>query len=256
MLIRRMREHAVAHNWFAVAVDLLVVVLGVFLGLQASNWNEARIERETGRAYRERLMGDFRSNRTDLDARRAYYRSVKAHAQATLAELRNPTANAGEQFLIDAYQATQITVRPVKRSAWEEILTVGALNIVGDQKYRETVADYYLLVEASEAVFLATTPYRQRMRRLMPYAVQRRILDRCPEIVVGDDRAISRLPEHCTLDLPPDETARAVATLRSDPEIAPDLNYLLNDLDQKLRMVDRMGVRAAAVSAATQAGQR
>lgn len=255
MILNRMRERFRSQDWFGVGLELLIVVLGVFLGLQASNWNEGRIESETGRSYRERLAGDFRSNQNDLDARGGYYRSVKAHALDTLAELQNPSANAGEQFLIDAYQATQITVRPVKRSAWDEILTVGALNIVGDQKYRETVADYYLLVEASEATFRATTPYRQRMRRLMPYAVQRRILDRCPEVVVGDDRAISRLPEHCTLDLSGAETARAVAILRSDPEVASDLNYLLNDLDQKLRMVQRMGVRLEAVRTETMRGR-
>ena len=44
MVVRRIREHVATHNWFAVSVDLLIVVAGVFLGIQASNWNEARIE--------------------------------------------------------------------------------------------------------------------------------------------------------------------------------------------------------------------
>ncbi len=31
MVIRRVREHVASHNWFAVAVDLAIVAIGVFL---------------------------------------------------------------------------------------------------------------------------------------------------------------------------------------------------------------------------------
>ena len=62
MVIRRIRAHVTAHNWFAVGIDLVIVVAGVFLGTQANNWNEARLEREQGRSYRERLIEDLRSN--------------------------------------------------------------------------------------------------------------------------------------------------------------------------------------------------
>ena len=48
MVLRRFREHVIDHNWFAVAVDLAIVVVGVFLGTQVSNWNAARIDREKG----------------------------------------------------------------------------------------------------------------------------------------------------------------------------------------------------------------
>ena len=33
MILRRIREHIVHHNWFAVAVDFVIVVLGVFVGV-------------------------------------------------------------------------------------------------------------------------------------------------------------------------------------------------------------------------------
>ena len=46
MVARRIREHVASYNWFAVLVDLIVVTIGVFIGIQASNWNSARIERD------------------------------------------------------------------------------------------------------------------------------------------------------------------------------------------------------------------
>lgn len=45
MLIRRFTEHLRDQNWFAVALDFLVVVVGIFVGLQVSDWNQARLDR-------------------------------------------------------------------------------------------------------------------------------------------------------------------------------------------------------------------
>jgi hypothetical protein len=50
MVIRRIREHVTTHNWFAVGIDVVIVIVGVFLGTQANNWNEARSDREEGRS--------------------------------------------------------------------------------------------------------------------------------------------------------------------------------------------------------------
>lgn len=46
MVVRRILEHVVAHNWFAVGVDLLIVVVGVVIGMQVTNWNTRRIEHD------------------------------------------------------------------------------------------------------------------------------------------------------------------------------------------------------------------
>ena len=39
MILRRLTTNLRAQNWTAIAIDFLIVVLGVFLGIQASNWN-------------------------------------------------------------------------------------------------------------------------------------------------------------------------------------------------------------------------
>ena len=47
MAIRRFRDHVAEQNWFAVAVDVLIVVLGVFIGMQVNigtsrGWNGSK----------------------------------------------------------------------------------------------------------------------------------------------------------------------------------------------------------------------
>ena len=44
MLLRSITKHVRDQNWFAVFLDFVIVVVGVFIGLQVANWNEARVE--------------------------------------------------------------------------------------------------------------------------------------------------------------------------------------------------------------------
>jgi hypothetical protein len=58
MILRRLAEQLKQQNWIAIGVELVIVVLGVFIGLQVSNWNEARTERATEAAYLRALQED------------------------------------------------------------------------------------------------------------------------------------------------------------------------------------------------------
>ena len=59
MILRRITEHVKAQNWTAVALDFVIVVVGVFIGIQVSNWNAARQDRETETLYLVRLAQEL-----------------------------------------------------------------------------------------------------------------------------------------------------------------------------------------------------
>lgn len=42
MLLRRVIDHVEAQNWTAILIDFVIVVVGVFIGIQVSNWNDDR----------------------------------------------------------------------------------------------------------------------------------------------------------------------------------------------------------------------
>ncbi len=60
MILRRITEHVKAQNWFAVVIDFVIVVVGVFVGIQVSNWNASRVERQQEQAILVRLVEDYR----------------------------------------------------------------------------------------------------------------------------------------------------------------------------------------------------
>ncbi|MEM9838874.1 MAG: hypothetical protein AAF830_06915 [Pseudomonadota bacterium] len=70
MLLRRLIDHVRAQNWTAVALDFLIVVVGVFIGIQVSNWNSARTdarrEHEILRSILTDIVADQRQIETAL----------------------------------------------------------------------------------------------------------------------------------------------------------------------------------------------
>jgi hypothetical protein len=61
MILRRLSEHVKDQNWFAVALDFVIVVVGVFIGIQVSNWNAARSERAKEAFAIAALRSDFQA---------------------------------------------------------------------------------------------------------------------------------------------------------------------------------------------------
>ncbi len=46
MIFRRVKAHVAKEDWFAVFIDFIIVVLGVFMGLQVTSGYAARDETE------------------------------------------------------------------------------------------------------------------------------------------------------------------------------------------------------------------
>jgi hypothetical protein len=42
MILRRLKEHLQQNNWFAVILELVVVVFGLFLAFQLDRWYETQ----------------------------------------------------------------------------------------------------------------------------------------------------------------------------------------------------------------------
>ncbi len=67
MLFRRISAHLKRQDWFAVGLDLTIVVVGIYIGLQVDAWNSTRQDRVVEREYLERLLFDLEES---LEAQR------------------------------------------------------------------------------------------------------------------------------------------------------------------------------------------
>ena len=255
MVIRRIREHVGAHNWFAVGIDLAIVVVGVFIGIQVSNWNEARIQDAQAREFRQRLISEIDFNRLQYGQQLAYYRKVRGHGLALLDRLRNPGKPRGADFLVDAYQATQLDVWPAKRFIYDEMASAGMVARIGSPRVQELASDFYLGIDAIQLDLSDTPPYRQLVRKAMPYAVQRQIRRQCGDRTVAvAGRIIGiALPDTCALDIAPQLVTEGVERISEQPVLEAELNGHLAALGQKIDILQLMIDQAEEVLAALRA---
>ena len=67
MILRRIAAAFRQQDWFTVTVEVMIVVLGVFIGLQVNNWNESRVDRQREASYLQGLAQDIRIDIDDME---------------------------------------------------------------------------------------------------------------------------------------------------------------------------------------------
>ena len=82
MLLRRITEHVKAQNWTAVALDFVIVVVGVFIGIQVANWNDARADQQEFLLAKERLLDEAQANVSALD-------NIESEATVRIVDVRS-----------------------------------------------------------------------------------------------------------------------------------------------------------------------
>ena len=249
MFLKRLRQEAGKQNWFGVGVDLVILIAGVFLGIQVNNWNQARIDRQKGHDYRQRLIEDIDANDRSFVRRRIYYSTVRRFASGALAALDRPAQSDPAGFLVDAYQASQIIPTKLRRATYDEILATGNLENLGDAKTRELIMNFYNGVDTVQVTFSNVPPYREHIRSVMPTTAQNAVRTQCPEDIAFDEdgNSSSVLPVQCRITIDQAEAVRDAEIVRSIPTLRDDLNRQIADLDGKLFLVDAAQKRGSSV---------
>lgn len=235
-MLSRLRAQAARQDWFAVGLEFVILVLGVFLGIQVSNWNQDRLDRAEGKEYQQRLYSDLESNQRDLAFRIHYDGQVLAHARAALAALDRPAGDNPGQFILDAYQASNHIPQPLRQFTYDEALAAGKAERLGDPKLRERIANYYIDVTTMQRLFDYTPPYRELIRSALSSEDQAQAMKDCPEVLRSDrfGSVTPRLADNCRSSMDPKAAERAAAEVRKIPDLRWKLNRVISDLDQKI----------------------
>jgi hypothetical protein len=144
-LSRRWVGKAGEQNWFAVAIDLLIVVAGVFLGIQAANWNEFRKERAEERRYYAQIVDDLRLDQRELQHAQERADAFDAAADNTLRAMRagsfqNVTPG---RFAVEIHYAGYLYLPKPARGPYDELISTGNLGLLRSEAAKSAIADYY-----------------------------------------------------------------------------------------------------------------
>jgi hypothetical protein len=229
MITSRIIEHAKQQQWMAVSIEFLMVVLGVFLGIQVSNWNEARVEKHLAMEYIERLARDVTKDLAGNRGLVAYYAAVLNSVERADKLLSDPAAPSRE-LVVQAYRATEINYSPPTRATWDQIVSAGHLGLLPERLIDSGLSDYFAADSARLAYEdVRESAYRHTVRKIIPIDVQMAIREGCSD-VRDEAQTIVGFVENCRLNVKPTVLDEIAAELRHDPAVRADLRYQYSDV--------------------------
>jgi hypothetical protein len=143
MLLRRFTKHLRDQNWVAIGIEFVIVVLGVFLGIEVSNWNEARRQADAERATLTRLAEEFASVEEELARAVNNYATTIESTGALMAALRAGQPPADETtFRRHLRDAQYIWDAPAQSVTYSELVATGALSRLSEAPLRAALTRY------------------------------------------------------------------------------------------------------------------
>lgn len=202
MILRRIIAHFRKQEWTAIAIDFVIVVVGVFVATQVTDWNNARLERAEYKRALERLDAEISANVAIIDGTLPEVVGALDAANRALDALQTCSDSAENVAAVNAgFEAIRGTNGlPLRRRALSDLATNPALlaqQSAAERQRFSDLLDYLLLFE-------------QEMRFAEVHPLAERVEDN-PLIRIGPSRAVTftyagmeytRLGRHMLLDAP------------------------------------------------------
>ena len=219
MLLRRIIEHVNAQNWTAIALDFVIVVVGVFIGIQVSNWNEnLAFEKREEMLLRE-LRGEIAQNLVDVQSKGSAFLVGAASGRRVLDAVSRGDAPCTDNcwsMIVDLLHASQWQQLMSSWSTYEELRREG---LPSDRRIIELVEKYKTYSHQVTLVLSVQPTYRTLVRGLIPISLQDAYWQRCYSL----DDAIEVYHYPCP---PSDELVVKPALIEeifADPAVVPSL---------------------------------
>lgn len=230
MALRKLAQRLREHDWLTVLIELVVVMVGVYIGLQASNWNHDRQQDSRGAEYLQRFNDDLTAEIVLLRQTRAFNEKVTAYGVGAVhyAEQGRLVDGSAWKTLLSYYQASQIWPFRQRISTIREILSSGDLGLIRDPTLRSRTTAHYdesAGSRASEVIGLVPR-YREHVRSMTPWPVQEYIWAHC---YTSNDREGQRLPD-CDSPIAEADAAAIIARFREDAALTGELRFWLASL--------------------------
>ncbi len=227
MILRRLTENLRTQNWTAITIELGIVILGVFIGTQVSNWNQQRLEQVETQRMLAQLAPNLNVLTAYFSSARSYYATTRRYASTALSGWRGDRRVSDRDFVTAAYQASQITGVGTNGAAWATVLGADQLRGIDNVAIRNDLS--FLMSTDYSVIDLSAvnTPYRQNVRRLIPIEVQEALLGQCGDRSSRNGSPFVELPPTCDLKIAPEQAANAASILRAHPQLVEDLQWQL-----------------------------
>jgi hypothetical protein len=162
MILRRLVSHLKQQHWTSVVIDLLIVVLGVFIGLQAQEWSQVRDTAARQEVLARELSTDLRADLKQLDSAIVLAERRYGSAQAIVqrvngwtmpheypsdygqrAPLAMPATTAPDSASDALFFAQRYSALNLQRRTFDTLLATGDISFVRRPGLAESLRAHY-----------------------------------------------------------------------------------------------------------------
>ena len=224
MILRRLSQSLRDQNWTTIVIEFVLLVGGVFLGIQAANWNAARADEARAQAYLARIRVNLEADMLSIQRREAMWRQVSAYSKRAVryAEAGELVDGSAWKTVLAFYQASQVWQWVTSDSTYQEMRSGGELGLIRDDVLRDALSQYYLENSSGTAyLFMLQPEYRRIVRGLTPSVVADHIWAKCWQ----QPRPAEQYLLDCDSPISEAQAQAVLAGYRKDPNLVPELRF-------------------------------
>ena len=146
MLLRRITQHVKEQNWFAVLLDFLIVVAGILIAFQITNWNEELQQGNLEQSYLARMAADIEENIEYLNLQDQRATEIKTVIENFLAALNS--GDSSDKDMIEAItryvsDGSELQDFKVNRTTYDDLESAGNLKILKNKDLVQLIGQLF-----------------------------------------------------------------------------------------------------------------
>jgi hypothetical protein len=170
VILNRIGTAVRARDWAAVMIEFSIVVLGIFVALQAENWNQGRRDRQLEQDYISRLADETKAN---IDILTAHEQIFEEKLQFIFALPDLPLDDALQRdpqgFMYQLDYSSYVQIPNLRSETYQELESSGRLAILRDARVRSAIASSQNDYRSTRSVFIEPIGnYRRLLFETLP----------------------------------------------------------------------------------------
>ncbi len=219
MIFKRAVAKLRAQDWVAISIELAIVIVGVFIGTWVANWNQQRQAARETRQTLVQLQPELKQLEAFSTSARRYYSTTGHYADTALAGWSGDSAVSDAQFVIAAYQASQIYGFNNNGASWALVFGANDLRNIPDSQARQALTRLMTFDYGTINITAVQSHYRDRVREVIPDSIQQQVRKECGDKIAGADGTVL-LRETCPIAIDPALAAATARDLRREPSLS------------------------------------
>lgn len=150
MILSRLKKAVQEQNWFAVVLEVLIVIVGVVIGFQITIWGQGRSNTAKEISYLEQLSEDLHGTASRSEAQTNFFRRADEAATNLVRAFRTNERPSADSILTWVHYASRLDRSIAVSGAAEALVETGDLNLIRTDSLRSAITTYLDVLQLYE----------------------------------------------------------------------------------------------------------